>query len=515
MAKLPAMHLRPATIFCAFAFAAACTRPLNSPEPATSQTPLQRTTVLPSAALRADLDLLETIYRTLHPGLNRYNTPTEIDAIFANARTEFARDRTMGEAFLVLTKTTASLRCGHSYPNFFNQSAPVAEALLRGPRLPLLFRWLGDRLVVTEDLGTGARLPRGTVIERIGAWRSADLLRELLPFARADGGNDAKRRAYLEVTEDDATVAFHVLLRLVHEELFTANSPLELSVQYPDGRRATIMTSKLEGASNSAKTAVAPNPDAPIWQVERLRHQGRDIAYLRMRSWVMYKTKWAWEAALHQTMADLARDRVPALIVDLRGNEGGNDVGDVILSHLISQPVPRRTTVRRVRFREVPLQLRPVLDTWDKSFFTLGADATPTLGADGWYDLATEDEMLEPATPTYRGKLIVLIDASNSSATFQFSARVKAGKLGTLVGTPTGGSQRGINGGAFFFARLPATGLEVDVPLIGTFPLGPMGLANQVPDTGIEPDVLIEEKPEDVAMGRDAAWETARSLVAN
>jgi hypothetical protein len=77
---------------------------------------------------------------------------------------------------------------------------------------------------------------------------------------------------------------------------------------------------------------------------------------------------------------------------------------------------------------------------------------------------------------------------------------VQRERLGTLVGQPTGGNQRGITGGAFFFMRLPRTGFEVDVPLIGQFPL----TTKPVPDAGIEPDVFVQPRVEDIAAGRDA-----------
>lgn len=467
--------------------------------------------VLPAAALLADLALLEELVRTLHPGLERYNTPAQIDALFASARVELGRDRTLGDAFLVLTRLTAALRCGHSYPNFSNQAKAVAETLLRAPRLPLLFRWLGDRMVVTRDLGTGADLPPGTVIERVGDVATPDLLRELMPLARADGSNDGKRRAYLDVTGASEHEAFDVLAPLLHPELFHSGAPVPVTVLRPDGTRATIAVAMQSATARAALRPPPPAADAPLWQLERRSHRGREVAYLRMPTWVMYKSTWAWEVALHDSMAELARDGVPALIVDLRGNEGGNDVGDAILAHLITAPIPKRTTVRRVRFATVPEHLRPVLDTWDPSFFTLGQDATPTAGPGGdrWRDLPGEAQTLAPASPRYRGKLVVVVDAANSSATFQFAARVKAARLGTLVGSTTGGNQRGINGGAFFFARLPATGLEVDIPLVGTFPPGPMADARRVPDAGIEPDVRIELTAADLAAGRDRVLEAA------
>jgi hypothetical protein len=481
----------------------------SAPAPAPASAPVAAlgvTSVLASAALTDDLALLEQVYRALHPGLYRYNTPAEVDALFAAARGEFARDRTLGDAFLVLTRLTAGLRCGHSYPNFSNQSDAVRRALLAGPRLPLRFRWLGERMVVVADLGTGAALPAGAVVERIGDVDTAALLRELLPLARADGGNDGKRRAYLEVTGADDPAPFDVLAPLLRPGLLPARGPAALTVRFPDGARRTVQARTVTGPREPAAPAA---PDAPPWSLERVRRGGREVAVLRMPDWVMYHLKWDWEAALHAVMAELVAAGTHALVVDLRGNEGGNDVGDVLLAHLVDRAEPRRTTVRRVRFASVPAALRPALDTWDPGFFTLGEAATP-LG-DGWRELpASDDDRLEPRAPRFRGRLVVLIDASNSSATFQFAARVQSGGLGTLVGTTTGGSRRGINGGAFFFARLPRTGLEVDVPLIGTFPPGPD--PSRVPDAGVEPDLRVEPTPADLAAGRDPQLDAALAV---
>lgn len=50
---------------------------------------------------------------------------------------------------------------------------------------------------------------------------------------------------------------------------------------------------------------------------------------------------------------------------------------------------------------------------------------------------------------SFRGKAIVLTDASNSSASFGFFQLLKISGLATRVGTTIGGKRRGVNGGAF------------------------------------------------------------------
>jgi hypothetical protein len=97
----------------------------------------------------------------------------------------------------------------------------------------------------------------------------------------------------------------------------------------------------------------------------------------------------------------------------------------------------------------------------------------------------------------------VLCDASNSSATFGFDQTCKDNGLATLIGQTTGGNRRGINGGAFFFLQLPASGMEVDLPLIASFPATPQ------PDTAIEPDIAVGTMAKDIAMGRDPQMQAA------
>ena len=100
------------------------------------------------------------------------------------------------------------------------------------------------------------------------------------------------------------------------------------------------------------------------------------------------------------------------------------------------------------------------------------------------------------------------MDSSNSSATFQFAKVIKQNHLGTLVGQPTGGNQRGINGGAFFFVYLPNSKIETDLPLVGLYPEGIRpSLASPVkiplPDAGITPDLVIRPRVEDIQRGVD------------
>jgi hypothetical protein len=470
-----------------------------------------RNQLISSADLESDLAILRQAYETLHPGLYRYNTKSEMDAHFTELQKEFSRDRTLADAFLALSVFAAQVRCGHTYPNFFNQNQAIVSALFKGQdRVPFYFRWLGDRMIVTADFTPDHILPRGTEILSINGVRSSDILARLMTVARADGSNDSKRRSYLEVTGDSQYEAFDIYFPL----FFPQRGPsIHLTIQRPGERKThdlatTALSFEQRIAPIQAREANRKGGDQPQFEAKFLSDGS---AYLAMPNWALYNSKWDWKAWINARLDEFADKNPPALILDLRGNEGGLDVGDEIFPRLIAKDLVLASYKRLVRYRETPAELNPYLDTWDPSFQNWKDAAReldapwPTAPPVHYFALVRTDddksgnEVIHPAGKPIHSPVYVLIDASNSSATFQFAHVMQENRLGTLVGEPTGGSLRGINGGAFFFLRLPKSQIEMDLPLISTFPASPQ------PDSGLTPDTLVLPSVADIVSGNDPA----------
>lgn len=462
--------------------------------------------LIPARALQADATVLHDAYLRLHPGIYRYLTPAQFENRSDELQHALSHDQSLGDAFLAFTRFTASIECGHSYPNFFNQPASVARAIFRGQnRVPFFFTWLGGQMIVTKNLSTDPRIVPGSEIERVNGVAAPAILAALLPLARADGSNDAKRVDELGVRGDDRYEAFDIYFPLV----FPQRSPsMALDVRSPEGVRfhTTVPALGYEQRLASIPRALTlSDPNAPLW---RFRMLDARTGYLRMPTWETFTSKWDWKADIAHIFRTLAAAHASKLIVDLRGNEGGTDVGNEIIAHLIAAPLQLDAYRRFVRYRSVPAALRPYLDTWDPSFFDWGSSAIPYDAR--FYRLTKYDDnangdVIAPASPRFSGSLDVLVDASNSSATFQFDAVVQRDHLGVLIGTPTGGNQRGINGGAFFFIRLPNSHIEVDLPLIATFP------QTSRPDAGLTPDILVRETPHTIERGDDPILDAARA----
>lgn len=164
---------------------------------------------------REDAELLIRAYGTLHPGLTRYLDPAVRAAVEARLRREAEAAETPAALWLAATRFTAAVRCGHSFCNPNNQGNALTAALVqRADRLPFLFRWIGGRMIVTRALADVPGLGVGSEVVALDGEPAVALLKRLMPLARADGHNDAKRVADLEVRAAGRYEDFDILRSL-------------------------------------------------------------------------------------------------------------------------------------------------------------------------------------------------------------------------------------------------------------------------------------------------------------
>lgn len=462
-----------------------------------------------AAALTEDLDVLERSLRTLHPGLTRYLAPPAFDAGLRRLRAAWAQSAGSDDPaprVLALSRLLASLRCGHTYANFYNQRGAVKEAIcIAPPRLPLHFTWVGTQAVVTAAHASVAQqVAPGAELLAVNGRPMAELRAALLPLVRTDGNNPAGQAALLAPSGADELETWDML----HPLVFGRSSRFSLRLR----EAGRVRTLDVEGIAHAERLRMvnAPlndpsdptNATNPPWPLS-LRPDGS--AVLTMPGWAMYRTRWDWRAYLGQVFERLQQEGVRHLVIDLRGNEGGLDCGDAILARLIERPIDARLHERLVRYLRVPGSLNPYLDTWDDGFRNWGERVEPSSRPGFWRFKADTEQRIEPQGPRFAGQVSVLVDGSNHSATFRFLQLLRQHRLARLVGSPTGGNQRGLNGGAFFFLRLPGSGIALDVPLIGSFARQP-----NTPDAGLMPDVAVANSVDDIAQGRDAVL--ARAL---
>ncbi len=438
----------------------------------------------------------------LHPGLYRYQTPRQFEARMRRFEADYVAAANLDERFLILSRFMAAIRCGHSQCNPYNQRKAVVAALFERPtRLPFEFDWVGGRMVVLADRSGTGLLPRGTEILSIDGAPVAGLLKRLIDYARADGSNDAKRVAQMAMRNIDRFEAFDIYQGLIQPP---QGGRFRLRFWTPDGRTGESEFAPLTAEQRRATrhTRETDGTSEPFWDWTMTD----GVALLTMPSWVMYNSSWKWEPWLKERLDSLKDAK--GLIIDLRENEGGNECGNEILARLSGKDIQFQGYRQLVRYRRTPADLDRFLDTWDDSFRTIGATAADA--GNGFFELGQEESDTIPAVgPRLDLPVAALIGPVCSSATFSFARRAQESGLVRLFGETSGGNLRGINGNGYFFVRLPGSGLEFDLPIVGNFAITPQ------PDRGVLPDVAVRPSVADIAAGRDPCLTTASAWIAS
>ncbi len=431
----------------------------------------------------------------LHPGLLRYQTPAEIAARLRRLEADYVGAASLEARFLAVSAFMAEIRCGHSHCNPYNQSRKVVDGLFERPtRLPFEFCWLGSDMVVLADRGDG-RLARGTTILAVNGEPAGRLLSRLMPYTRADGHNDAKRIAQLAMRGTERYETFDLFQSLLAPP---EAGVFRLRYRSPGGRttEGDFAALTAEQRRRSRRTIGTSGASEPFWTWDM---RGR-AAVLTMPSWVMYNSAWKWEEWLADRLASLGG--ASGLVIDLRDNEGGNECGNMILARLAARDMAFSGYRQRVRYRRTPRDLDPFLETWDESFRSIGENAQAA--DDGFFDLGGEpSDMIAAEGPRLTLPVAALVGPVCSSATFSFARHARESGLVRLFGEPSGGNLRGINGNGYFFVRLPGSGLEFDLPIVGNFAV------TRQPDRGVAPDVAVSPTIRDIAAGRDPCLDAA------
>ena len=460
--------------------------------------------LVPAHALAEDVSILRRAMETLHPGLYRNVPRPRVDALFDDLARDLDHQQSVADVFVRLSRFTAELRCGHTYPNYWNQSKALRADLMEGPdKLPFTYRILGGRMFVDRSVPGAADIRRGDEILTISGARVSQVIGTLASLVRADGDNEIKRISLAElrgIKLYEAADAFIPLLFPPAREVRGTQSYL-LTLR----RKGTVhlVTARAMRAAERNISAVPAHTQLPraepwSWQVKGT------VGILRTDQFVGKDVsgKHPWREFLDRTFAAARADRLTGIVIDLRENEGGLDEDALLLlTYLSRKPIPPLAVTQLTSYETVPTDLRPYLQTWDPAFFDRRGHVAP-LHDGGFLRLdgrAPGGEALAPSDLAFAGKVVLLVGPVASSASHWLTQRAAHARIATIVGEPTGGSLRGTSGGELFFLRLPNTGVEIDIPLIATWVAGTQSA------TGVVPDVPVAPTAADFIAGRDPA----------
>jgi hypothetical protein len=457
--------------------------------------------------LTEDFSIFKKALLEIHPGLYRYNTKNQIDSLFNHFQDVFSKPLTYQEAFLNFTKLTSAIKCGHTFPSFYNQTGFIQEVVLnQKDKLPFTFRILDEKIYITESIIENVEIPLGTEIIAIDGIPTQVLLKETAKLVKADGANDGKRYAdlntfgvggYFEMFD----AYFPLLYPPVNEQYI-------IKIKKPNAAQVEELKVKTVGRQERSNALLKKNPNhiTKADQLWKLEFWENNTAYLQLGTFDVFQLSFEWSEFLKNAFKEIKKRKTNNLVIDIRWNEGGQD--EVLLfigQNITKQPIkiPQRQDL--VRYNKISAELKPYLFTWDNTFFDLSPKTKPY--NDDYFQFIGENTyQIQPFKNAFEGNTYLLVNGSNSSATFYFAEIAKENKLATLIGEPTGGNQQGLNAGTMFFLRLPNSKIEIDIPIIGTF-------SDDKSAGGIIPDVLVKPTLEDLIKGEDKVLKVTQEMI--
>ncbi|MBA2619576.1 MAG: hypothetical protein H0U87_00070 [Acidobacteria bacterium] len=379
--------------------------------------------------------------------------------------------------------------------------------------MPFYFVIIDKKIIVTHNYSEQNAIARGDEISEINGISAHKIIETLLTVSRGDGNNSiGKRISNLNLIpeEDYKHALFDVYFPLFFPAVDSTRFSIKTKPSNGKQRKYTVKSVSPEQRKAAFERQFGRIPKfEKTWNYKLLDDK---TARLKFGTFSFWNSDFKWQPYLESVFKDLqSKPNIKNLIIDIRGNEGGNgEIRDAILSYITAKPITGEYEAKICySFLSVPDSLLKYLSTWDKTFKQPKKESDFALNELGLYQ-KKEGAAFEPITLNpnrFTGKVYLLTDAVNSSSTFDMAWTFQANKLGVVVGEPTGGTKRGLNGGQMFFLRLPNSKFEIDLPIIHYYHKG-------FADEGVTPDFVVRTTRADIQNGTDKQLEFALKIAA-
>lgn len=404
--------------------------------------------------LKQDVNQLRAALEKHHPGLYWYTSESEFASTWENLIAELDHPMTDDEFLKLLLPAVAKVQCAHTL--FY----PSKALMSRGKRFPLNLKFIKGKAYVFSDSSSSHGIPNGSEILSINGRPVPDIISALLPGLQAQGGNIGWKYVILD---NDFQNYYH----------YTIENTDQFAIRYLDDSTKLSGTVTLAGSAEPGRSSHwgswYPEKDgAPL----KLSFTGDStIAIITMKSlskgrYKMYDQDY--DKLLVQYFQQIRTQNIKGLIIDLRGNEGGNNPEK--LYSYIARKGDRSTNASR--------------------------------------------DLIPPNKLAFTGEVIILTNERSISAQETFASIFRINSRGLIIGRHTAGSYEGLCSGNKRKIVLRNSMFEIHIPLHASY------RSYSTPTTykqgvGIPTDVEVDETIDDILAGIDLPMEVALDRINN
>jgi hypothetical protein len=472
------------------------------------------TKILSPEQMQKDFNYLRKILTETHPGFYRYLPKEKMDAKLDSVYQSFDKPLPFYSFYKSVLYVIANVRCAHT------NALPTADfnRYIGSIRtFPFFLFPIDNKLYVIFNGSTDPQITLGYELVQLNGRSSESIMQTIKKHYWSDG--------YIEVSKNTALQGG--LFCLFYYTLIEHPDQFDVEFKDPNGNlyRTTVPAQKY-GVTERAYTKNKINQKANQLYNQRHKQPWRLSFPADVPSTVLIrfdgfggkgmttseKARLGMKKFMDDAMKKIESKKCTNLIIDVRSNSGGWDIQGVeLFTFLMNQD-------RAVRYYQ---KMHAIMDSSEfLAFSDLSAEDRKNLKrelkreSDGTLSLREEfTPELQPQLPKsnrFKGTVYILQNERSFSSAAEFLAACKTYRVGTLVGSESGGAYEGGNGASYIHVELPYSKIQIGSPLV-YYSNATVGQFE--PGRGTIPDHIVPIEPQDLLNNYDRQLEFVKKLI--
>lgn len=455
--------------------------------------------------LTEDYDVFRAVFESANAGIYKYHSKKEVDSVFSANRNRITRKTTYRDFYSIVWEVidyTGSCHNRLTYPDSLDKmisSKPVF--------FPVPLKYLDGKLYANFD---HPEIPLGSEILAVNKQSAAAFAKRVSNYLSTDGHNTSGKYAFLETD----WLPFYVYLAIGEQKRFNVRHRKDGVV-----RTATVAAVDYPTTLSNFKARFVPEYEKQRKKSKyAFRYLDETTGLLTVRTFGMggpsSEGHRKYAAFLDSVFTELHAQRTKNIVVDIRGNGGGNDPNDLLLYSYLTERDFRENTSAFTLFNTVPLKQYFVEEEADeiRDLEEMLQAEHPHLRDGKYYQSDSLNPVWKPNPKAFRGKVYLLTSPLVASAGSLFASLVKSDEHSVVIGEETLGGYDGHTGHIPVTYRLPNTQLLLSFSIVN-LEQDVKPLPDQQFGDGVKPDYPVELHIEDYLNHVDTVLEFAKQFI--